>query len=93
MLAWTTSSMMLVSRFPGMNPAPMPWILWGPGLPPEMTGDSAGSTATICACVAAHVRRQPFTVLPSCEKMRQSPEELINKTLPLNIVDQSEDVP
>ena len=29
-----------------MNPAPMPWILWGPGAPPLMTGDSAGSTAT-----------------------------------------------
>ena len=29
-----------------MNPAPMPWILWGPGLPPDSTGDSEGSTAT-----------------------------------------------
>ena len=35
----------LVSRFLGMKPAPMPWILCGPGLPPEMTGESAGSTA------------------------------------------------
>ena len=26
---------------------PMPWILWGPGLPPLSTGLSAGSTATI----------------------------------------------
>ena len=24
----------------------MPWILCGPGLPPLITGDSAGSTAT-----------------------------------------------
>ena len=24
----------------------MPWILWAPGLPPESTGLSAGSTAT-----------------------------------------------
>ena len=41
----TTQHNVLVSQFPGMNPAPMPWILWGPGLPPEITGDSAGSTA------------------------------------------------
>lgn len=46
-----TSSMMLVSKLPGMNPAPIPWILWGPGAPPEMTGDSVGSTATICICI------------------------------------------
>ena len=32
----------------GMNPAPMPWILCGPGLPPDSTGDSVGSTATTC---------------------------------------------
>ena len=29
-----------------MKPAPMPWILCGPGLPPERTGESVGSTAT-----------------------------------------------
>ena len=34
--SWSTS---------GMNPAPIPWILWGPGFPPLRTGDSAGSTA------------------------------------------------
>ena len=28
-----------------MNPAPMPWIGCGAGWPPEMTGDSVGSTA------------------------------------------------
>ncbi len=28
-----------------MNPAPRPWILCGPGLPPESTGLSVGSTA------------------------------------------------
>ena len=28
-----------------MKPAPIPWILCGPGLPPEITGESAGSTA------------------------------------------------
>ena len=31
----------------GTKPAPMPWILCGPGLPPDSTGESAGSTATI----------------------------------------------
>ena len=34
-----------VSRLAGMKPAPMPWIGCGPGLPPEDTGDSVGSTA------------------------------------------------
>ena len=29
-----------------MNPAPMPWILWGPGPEPESTALSLGSTAT-----------------------------------------------
>lgn len=45
----TTPSIRLVSRLPGMNPAPMPWILWGPGAPPLITGDSVGSTAMICS--------------------------------------------
>jgi hypothetical protein len=31
-----------------MKPAPMPWILCGPALPPDSTADSAGSTAIIC---------------------------------------------
>lgn len=30
----------------GLNPAPMPWIWWYPGLPPDSTGLSSGSTAT-----------------------------------------------
>ena len=42
------SSRRLTSRLPGMKPAPMPWILWGPGALPEMTADSVGSTAMIC---------------------------------------------
>ena len=29
-----------------MNPAPIPWILCGPGCPPDITGDEMGSTAT-----------------------------------------------
>ena len=44
----TTSSMTLLSRILGMKPAPMPWILCGPGSPPDSTGKSSGSTATIC---------------------------------------------
>ena len=31
-----------------MKPAPIPWILWGPGDPPDKTGLSLGSTATTC---------------------------------------------
>ena len=46
-LTLKTSSMSEVSQLPGMNPAPMPWILWGPGLPPLRTGDSSGSTAMV----------------------------------------------
>ncbi len=30
-----------------MKPAPIPWILCGPGWPPEMTGEWTGSTATM----------------------------------------------
>ena len=39
------SSMRLVWRTSGMNPAPMPWILCGPFVPPLRTGEAAGSTA------------------------------------------------
>ena len=31
----------------GTKPAPMPWILCGPGWPPESTGEASGSTAII----------------------------------------------
>ena len=36
------------SRFStlGTKPAPMPWILCGPGRPPDSTADALGSTAT-----------------------------------------------
>jgi len=37
------SSMIPVFRTSGTNPAPIPWILWGPPCPPERTGDAAGS--------------------------------------------------
>ena len=31
----------------GTNPAPVPWILCGPGGPPDSTAESSGSTAII----------------------------------------------
>ena len=43
----TTSSMTERSSTSGTKPAPMPWILCGPGCPPESTGESSGSTAMI----------------------------------------------
>jgi hypothetical protein len=42
---WITSSTKDSSSTSGTKPAPMPWMRWGPGFPPESTGDSAGSTA------------------------------------------------
>ena len=42
----TTSSMNCSLSTLGLNPAPMPWIWWYPGLPPDSTGLSSGSTAT-----------------------------------------------
>ena len=47
LLTVTTSSITERSRIAGTNPAPMPWILCGPGWPPDSTGESSGSTATI----------------------------------------------
>ena len=41
-----TSSIRSARSTSGTNPAPMPWILCGPGLPPERTGEPSGSTAT-----------------------------------------------
>ena len=43
----TISSSSFVSSTFGTNPGPQPWILCGPGFPPAMTGESAGSAATI----------------------------------------------
>src|SRR3989338_4406300 len=40
-------SMTDLSNTSGTNPAPIPWILWGPGFPPDNTGDADGSTAII----------------------------------------------
>ena len=42
----TTSSISSRFRTSGMNPAPMPWILCGPGRLPDKTAEARGSTAT-----------------------------------------------
>mmetsp|Transcript_51349 Transcript_51349/g.123929 ORF Transcript_51349/g.123929 Transcript_51349/m.123929 type:complete len:205 (+) Transcript_51349:1344-1958(+) len=65
-LIWMTSSRRLVSAFPGMKPAPIPWILCGPGLPPDKTALSTGSTATICKLGFKGLRYwpQPVNVPP-----------------------------
>ena len=39
----TTSSIRSTLSTSGTNPAPIPWILCGPGLPPESTGEPVGS--------------------------------------------------
>jgi hypothetical protein len=45
----TASTSSMIARFStsGMKPAPMPWMRWLPGLPPESTAALAGSTATM----------------------------------------------
>ena len=50
-----TSSMRLLSKLSGINPAPIPWIGCGAGLPPEITGLAAGSTAIISSSLSAPV--------------------------------------
>src|ERR1017187_10530467 len=47
LVTWTTSSISSVFSTPGTNPAPIPWILCAPAAPPESTGLSVGSTATV----------------------------------------------
>ena len=82
-VTWMTSSMSPVSSTPGTNPAPMPWILCGPGLPPDSTGDSAGSTATSCGAGGEHsvthgaggskMSTQSHTMLQANEMSTQAP--------------------
>mmetsp|Transcript_9867 Transcript_9867/g.25136 ORF Transcript_9867/g.25136 Transcript_9867/m.25136 type:complete len:205 (-) Transcript_9867:354-968(-) len=59
----TTSSYTWVLSTPGTKPAPMPWILCGPGWPPESTGDSVGSTATTCTPPFTLFRYSPAPVM------------------------------
>ena len=60
---WMTSSTMSISQLPGMKPAPMPWILCGPGAPPDMTGDSIGSTATVFILEFLDLRKRDVPVM------------------------------
>ena len=59
LLTCSTSSIILRSRLPGMKPAPIPWILCGPGVNSSpalacvITGLSAGSTATTVIALPA----------------------------------------
>ena len=41
----------------------MPCILCGPGLPPEITGESAGSTAIICMAGLCALRAAPTPLI------------------------------
>ena len=53
---------MFVSSTSGTNPAPIPWILCGPPLPSERTGEVAGSTATILISGFCSFRYSPTPV-------------------------------
>mmetsp|Transcript_8328 Transcript_8328/g.21495 ORF Transcript_8328/g.21495 Transcript_8328/m.21495 type:complete len:290 (+) Transcript_8328:313-1182(+) len=65
-LTATTSSTSDSSITFGTKPAPMPWILCGPGLPPERTGLSVGSTAKTFRSELSGLRycAQPVIVPP-----------------------------
>mmetsp|Transcript_16919 Transcript_16919/g.43747 ORF Transcript_16919/g.43747 Transcript_16919/m.43747 type:complete len:329 (-) Transcript_16919:35-1021(-) len=62
----TTSSNKEMSALSGTNPAPIPWILCGPALPPESTALSTGSTATNLSSGLSGLRycAQPVSVPP-----------------------------
>ena len=68
-----TSLYIFVFNTPGKNPAPIPAILWGPGFPPERTGDAAGSTAAIHISFFYFLTsRQPLLLSRLCRRLRQS---------------------
>ncbi len=50
-------------RTGGTKPAPMPWILCGPGTRPESTAEVAGSTATTCSFGLRSLRTSPTPVI------------------------------
>ena len=56
------SSTSVGSSTGGTKPAPMPWILCGPGAPPDSTGDAAGSTATTRQRGLRSFRKRPAPV-------------------------------
>ena len=51
------------SRTLGTNPGPIPWILCGPGSPPERTGEAAGSTASTWTSGRRSFRACPTPVM------------------------------
>src|SRR5947208_2832990 len=57
-----TRSMILRLSTPGTNDAPMPWMAWGRALPPDSTGERAGSTATTCTPDIFSLRTSPTPV-------------------------------
>ena len=59
----TISSITARSSTAGTKPAPIPWILCGPGAPPESTGELAGSTATTSASGARSFSIRPTPVI------------------------------
>ena len=50
-------------RTAGTNPAPMPWILCGPGGRPERTAEAAGSTATMRTAGLRSLSTSPTPVI------------------------------
>ena len=59
----------------GTNPAPIPWILCGPGWPPERTGELAGSTATtsVSGERSFSIRPTPVIVPPVPTPLTKAP--------------------
>ena len=57
------SSSSVRSSTGGTKPAPMPWILCGPGRPPDSTGLLAGSTATTLRSLFRSFRNEPAPVI------------------------------
>ena len=47
----------------GTKPAPIPWILWAPGRPPDKTGEAAGSTATTFKSLLCSFKYFPVPVI------------------------------
>ncbi len=57
------SSSSLRSSTGGTKPAPMPWILCGPGRPPDSTALLAGSTAITLTSLSRSLRNEPAPVI------------------------------
>ena len=51
-------------QFLGVKPAPIPWILCGPGCPPEITGLASGSTATVKSSLRPLITSETPVIVP-----------------------------